>query len=78
MGSFYLAKTEVKLNHPEQALKYLRIHLSSRYKKNEEEILLDEDLSALEGTSGWQQLWNEKKWFSNEDKEFQEAHVSEG
>jgi len=73
MGSFYLAKTEVKLNHPEQALKYLRIHLSSRYKKAEEVILLDEDLSVLEGSSGWQQLWNEKKWFSNGEKEFQEA-----
>jgi len=73
MGSFYLAKTEVKLNHPEQALKYLRINLSSRYKEAEKVILLDEDLSTLEGASGWQLLWNEKKWFSNGDKEFQEA-----
>ena len=67
MGSFYLAKTEVKLNHPEQALKYLRNHLSSRYKMPEDEIMLDEDLSQLEGTPGWQQLWNEKKWYSQED-----------
>ncbi len=47
MGSLYLAKTEVKLNHPELALKYLRIHLSSRYKIPEKEILLDPDLSQL-------------------------------
>ena len=73
LGSFYLAKTEVKLNHPELALKYLRVHLSSRYKKAEPVILLDEELSNLEGSAGWQQLWNEKKWFSSADKKFQEA-----
>ena len=58
MGSFYLAKSEVKLNHPQQALKYLRIHLSSRYKKSESELLLDEDISSLQSASGWQSLWN--------------------
>ncbi len=73
MGSFYLAKTEVKLNHPELALKYLRVHLSSRYKLAEHIILLDEELSTLEGSPGWQQLWNEKKWYGSGDKEFQEA-----
>ncbi len=73
MGSFYLAKTEVKLNHPEQALKYLRIHLSSRYKKPEHIVLLDNELSTLEGSNGWQQLWNEKKWYNSADKQYQEA-----
>lgn len=73
MGSFYLAKSEIRLNHPEQALKYLRIHLSSRYKKSESEILLDEDISTLEGQAGWQQLWNEKRWYNSRDKEFQDA-----
>jgi len=73
MGSFYLAKSEVKLNHEQQALKYLRIHLSSRYKLSESEILLDEDLSSLEGLPGWQQLWNEKSWYSNPDTEYQQA-----
>ena len=73
MGSFYLAKTEVRLNHPEQALKYLRSHLLSRYKVAEHVIILDEELSSLQGSPGWQQLWNEKKWFSDTDKMFQEA-----
>lgn len=73
MGSFYLAKSEVKLNHQQQALKYLRIHLSSRYKKSESEIVLDEDFSTLEGLPGWQQLWNEKRWYNNPDKEYQQA-----
>ncbi len=73
MGSLYLAKTEVRLNHPELALKYLREHLSSDYKIPEKEILLDKELSSLEGKKGWQQLWNEKAWYSQEDKEFQEA-----
>lgn len=73
MGSFYLAKIEAKLNHEQQALKYLRIHLSSRYKISESEILLDEDLSTLEGLPGWQQLWNEKKWYSGPDMEYQQA-----
>lgn len=73
MGSFYLAKCEVKLNHEQQALKYLRIHLSSRYKLSESEILLDEDLSTLEGLPGWQQLWNEKGWYSDPDQEYQQA-----
>ena len=73
MGSFYLAKSEVKLNHSQQALKYLRIHLSSRYKKSESEILLDEDISTLEGLPGWQELWNEKRWYSSRDQEFQDA-----
>jgi tetratricopeptide (TPR) repeat protein len=73
MGSFYLAKCEVKLNHPQQALNYLKIHLSSRYKLSESEILLDEDLSSLDNLPGWQSLWNEKNWYSSGDQEFQEA-----
>jgi len=72
-GSFFLAKCEVKLNHEQQALKYLRIHLSSRYKRSESEILLDEDLTTLQGLSGWQELWNEKRWYSNPDADFQQA-----
>lgn len=73
LGSFYLAKTEVRLNHPQQALKYLRIHLSSRYKLTEREILLDPDLSELDGGPGWKQLWNEQAWYSEDDASFQEA-----
>jgi tetratricopeptide (TPR) repeat protein len=73
MGSFYLAKSEIRLNHPQQALKYLRTHLSSPYKKPESEILLDKDISTLDGLPGWQQLWNEKRWFSDADKTYQEA-----
>jgi tetratricopeptide (TPR) repeat protein len=73
MGSFYLAKSEIKLNHSQQALKYLRIHLSSRYKKSESEILLDDDISTLEGLPGWQELWNEKRWYNSRDKDFQDA-----
>jgi tetratricopeptide (TPR) repeat protein len=73
MGSFYLAKTEIKLSHPEQAFKYLRIHLDSRYKKEEAEILLDEDITTLEGMPEWQQLWNDKKWYSAGDETFHEA-----
>ena len=73
LGSFYLAKSEVKLNHPQQALKYLRIHLSSRYKKSESEILLDEDIGTLAGSPGWQQLWNEKRWYNSRDKMLQDA-----
>lgn len=73
MGSFYLAKSEIRLSHPQQALKYLRIHLDSRYKIRESDILLDEDISTLEGSPGWQELWNEKKWYSAGDREFQDA-----
>lgn len=73
LGSFYLAKSEIRLNHQQQALKYLRIHLSSRYKKSEAEILLDEDIGTLAGTPGWQQLWNEKKWYNSRDKMFHDA-----
>ncbi len=73
MGSFYLAKTEMKLSHPEQALKYLKVHLDSKYRKDEAEILLDEDLALLEGEPGWQPLWEEKKWYSSADETLQEA-----
>jgi len=72
-ASFYLAKCEVKLNHPQQALNYLKIHLSSRYKLSESEILLDEDLASLDNLPAWQQLWEEKKWYSSADNEFHEA-----
>ena len=73
MGSFYLSKSEIRLSHPQQALKYLRIHLSSRYKKSESDILLDEDISTLEGSPGWQDLWEEKRWYTSVDQEFQDA-----
>lgn len=73
MGSFYLAKTEMKLSHPQQALKYLRIHLDSKYRNDEADILLDEDISALQEMPEWQQLWAEKKWYSPRDETFKEA-----
>ncbi len=73
MASYYLSKTELKRNHPDQALKYLRIHLSSRYRLPEKEILLDEEIGQLESHPGWQKLWNEKKWYSAGDRDFQEA-----
>ena len=73
MGSLYLARTEVRLGHDELALKFLRDHLSSRYRVQEKEILLDEELSRLEGSRGWQQLWNEKQWYSQADRQYQEA-----
>jgi len=72
-GSLYLAKCEVKLGHPELAMKYLKEHLSSGFKVPEKEILLDKELSSLEGSSEWQQLWNEKEWYSPGDKAFQGA-----
>lgn len=74
LGSFFLAKTEVRLKHPELAMKYLREHLGSPYRVSEKEILLDPELSRLEDSPDWQQLWNEKEWYSQADKEFQEAH----
>lgn len=73
LGSFYLAKCEVKLGHNEQALKYLRIHLESEYKRTEAEILLDPELSQLDNHPGWSRLWNEKEWYTEQDKRFQEA-----
>lgn len=73
MASFYLAKTEVRLNHPEQALKYLKIHLESRYRRPEAELLLDQDLSTLDTHPGWDQLWEEKRWYSRGDEAFKEA-----
>lgn len=73
MGSFYLAKIEFRLNRTELALKYLREHLDSRYKMPEKDILLDPDLGQLENHPGWQQLWNEKEWYSEKDQLFQEA-----
>lgn len=73
MGSLYLARTETRLGHPELALKYLREHLDSRYRVPEKEILLDEELSTLEGDPGWQHLWNEKEWYTPKEKDFQEA-----
>lgn len=73
MASLYLAKTEVRLNHPEQAIKYLRIHLDSRYKLPEMEILLDEDLNTLETREDWKAMWNEKNWYNQNDEDFQAA-----
>ncbi len=73
IGSFFLAKTEVRLKHPELALKYLGEHLESSYRVDEKEILLDPELSQLEKLPGWQKLWNEKEWYNSADKAFQEA-----
>jgi len=73
MASFYLAKTEIKLNRPALALRSLRDHLESRYRVSEKQILLDEDLSRLEQTEGWQALWNEKEWYGSGERDFREA-----
>ena len=73
MASLHLARVEARLNHPEQSLKYLRTHLSSRYRVPEKDILLDPDLESLQTLQGWQDLWNEKSWYSQGDRDFQEA-----
>lgn len=73
MASLYLAKTEIHLNHPEQAIKYLRIHLSSRYRVPEKDILLDDDLSTLESRADWRAMWNEKNWYNQNDRDYQQA-----
>lgn len=72
-ASLMLAKTEIKLNHPDIAVNHLRKHLDSRYKLPEQEILLDPDLAAIENTSAWKQLWKEKEWYQPIDKQLQEA-----
>jgi tetratricopeptide (TPR) repeat protein len=73
MGSLYLAKTEVRLNHTEQAMKYLKEHLSSRYRIPEQELLQDPEILRLETKSGWRELWNEKEWYSQQDQTYQDA-----
>ncbi|MBN1131475.1 MAG: tetratricopeptide repeat protein [Bacteroidales bacterium] len=78
MASHYLARTEVRLNHPEQALKYLRIHLASRYKLPEKDILLDEELGTLQARDDWKALWNEKSWYNQNDRNFQDALFHQG
>lgn len=73
MGSLWLARTEVRLSHPGQAMKYLREHLDSPYRLPESEILLDEDISSLEAHAGWKALWKEKQWYTESDHVFSEA-----
>ncbi|MFZ5940673.1 MAG: tetratricopeptide repeat protein [Bacteroidota bacterium] len=73
MAAFWLARTEVRLNHPLQAISHLREHLSSRYREPEKVILLDEDMARLENLPEWKQLWNEKEWYSQADRDLQEA-----
>ncbi len=73
LGSLYLARIESRLNRPEQAFKYLRIHLTSRYRVEEHEILLDQDLTALHTNPGWQRLWNEEEWYGSREQAFREA-----
>jgi tetratricopeptide (TPR) repeat protein len=72
-GSYMLAKTEVRLGHNELAMKHLRDHLGSTYRRPESEILLDEDLGDLETSPQWKTLWNEKEWYRPFEKELQEA-----
>ncbi len=68
-----LARTETLLHHQERALYYLRLHLESKYRLAESDILLDPVLSGLEKETGWQQLWQEKEWYSEQDKMLGEA-----
>lgn len=79
-ASFMLAKTESRLDNPEQAIFYIRQHLNSRYKLPQKEILLDPDLVSLEHHPQWKTLWNEKTWYPYYEKELQEAEylVSSG
>lgn len=73
MASLMLARTETRLNHPDLAVKYLKEHLSSRYKEPEKEIMLDPELSRLEGTPEWKSLWKEKDWYGPFDRQLQDA-----
>ncbi len=73
MASLMLAKTEARLNHQELAVKYLREHLSSFYKKPEKDILLDADLARLETSVAWKSLWKEREWYNKYDKQLQEV-----
>ena len=72
-ASLMLAKTELKLNHPDLAINFLREHLASYYKIPEKDIVLDPELSKIEGTVKWNNLWREKEWYSKYEQQVQEA-----
>lgn len=72
-SSIMLARAEARLNHPREALHYLKEHLSSSYKLPEKEILLEEDFARLETESSWKSLWKEKDWYSVYDRQLQEV-----
>ncbi|MCF8225550.1 MAG: tetratricopeptide repeat protein [Bacteroidales bacterium] len=73
-SSLMLAKCEARLNHPELSVKYLRQHLGSSFKKPEKELLLDKDLTLIEHTSAWKNLWKEREWYNAYDLLLQEAN----
>jgi len=72
-AGFMLAKIESRMKHPELAVKYLKENLGSRYKVEEKVLLLDSDIEAISTSAAWKALWEEKDWYSDYDRELQEA-----
>ncbi|HKK63421.1 MAG TPA: tetratricopeptide repeat protein [Bacteroidales bacterium] len=72
-SSLMLAKCEARLGHEELAIKYLREHLSSKYKIQEKDILLDPDLDRISHLQLWKKLWQEKEWYTAYERELNEA-----
>jgi tetratricopeptide (TPR) repeat protein len=70
-GSYLLATIYADSGEPAEAVKFLRLHLGSPFKKPSRSILLDESFAALEDSREWRLLWSEE-WYSEEEVMMQE------
>lgn len=66
-GEFGLARIYALKGDAATAVYHLEKNLTSTFKKNEKEIMLDPSFSVIENRPEWRQIWK-KDWYSNLDK----------
>lgn len=60
--SFKLARCYAQVDDLQNAMKYLELHLKSRYKKSRATVRLDSAFSRLDDTRLWEEFWNKDRY----------------
>ncbi len=60
--SFQLARCYAQVNDYQNAMKYLELHLKSRYKKPRAIVRLDSAFAKLDDTQMWEKFWNKDRY----------------
>jgi tetratricopeptide (TPR) repeat protein len=72
IGDIWLAKANALAGNADQALAFLKSHLSSDFRMPEDSIKKDRAFEGLHASQGWYALW-EKDWYNDQEKAGKEA-----
>ncbi len=72
VGDIWLAKANALSGNADQAISFLKSHLSSEFRLPGDSIRKDRAFESLHATQGWYALW-EQEWYNDQEKAVQEV-----